>query len=93
LRQVERLQQIIDDLQTRHAREPGIMPALVGMLMRLGLIQPGGVPPRGVAPADVAAAAASPAGGVWTPDGGAAQAAAAAPGGEKKSSLWLPGMD
>lgn len=91
LRQVERLQHIIDEIQTKHSREPGIMNALMGMLMRLGLIQPGGMPGRGAMPAELAAPAAG--GGLWTPDGGAAQPAAAAPAGEKKSGLWLPGMD
>src|SRR5690606_16048750 len=93
LREVERLQQIIEEIQTKHAREPGIMNALLGMLMRLGLIQPGGMPGRGIAPGDLAAIGAPGAGGLWTPDGGAAQPAAAAPAAEKKSGLWLPGMD
>jgi hypothetical protein len=92
LRQVDRLQQIIDEIQTRHAREPGIMNALMSMLMRLGLIQPGGMPGRAPAPAALSADAGGK-GGFWTPDGGAAPAAQAAPAAEKKSSLWLPGMD
>ena len=91
LRQVDRLQQIIEEIQTKHSREPGIMNALMSMLMRLGIIQPGSMPGRGAMPAELSAAPTG--GGVWTPDGGAAQPAAAAPAGEKKSGLWLPGMD
>jgi hypothetical protein len=98
--EMDDLKRIIQTIETKHMREPGIAQAYVQLLVQYGLVSPeqlaqmgllgpgmgGPQPGRGRMPAAPAAAPAS--GGVWTPDG---PAAAPAPAG--KSKLWLPGMD
>jgi tetratricopeptide (TPR) repeat protein len=90
---VAEAQRLIQLIQSKHIREPGVAQGLYQMLVQFGIIAPDGTPagpqPRSAPPA--AAAAAQPApqtGGLWTPDSPAPQ-----PTGETKSKLWLPGMD
>ena len=81
---------LVDTLRTKHINEPGIGQALYSLLAQLGLVQPGqagaGAPRMGGAP-QMAAPAAAPASGLWTPE----QPSSPAPAG--KSKLWIPGMD
>lgn len=81
----QRAQQIVQTVSSRHASEPGISQALMQILVNMGVISPDGrmrAPDGRPAPS---MAAAGP--------GGEAAAAPAAPQAEKKSGLWLPGMD
>ena len=99
----QRVQELIQRLQAKHQREPGVMQGLMNILMRYGLIDPraAGMPAEAMPAA--AASPASPAaapesgGGIWTPDSPAAPASSSSPpegeAGEEKSGLWLPGMD
>jgi hypothetical protein len=89
-----RAQELIQTLSTVHRNEPGISQALMQILVQLGIISPdgrmrapAGAPPAAMAAGMGAEAPAAAAGGVWTPD------APAPATGEKKSGLWLPGMD
>ncbi|MCA9267744.1 MAG: hypothetical protein KDA41_04710, partial [Planctomycetales bacterium] len=91
LRNGDRLREILETLQTRHAREPGVMQALMNLLGEMGLA-PGQAPTSpddmaGMPPVDQPAAGQA----VWSPD--APQPAAEAPAGGSQSGLWLPGMD
>jgi hypothetical protein len=82
---------LIDTLRTKHINEPGIAQAVYSLLSQLGLLRggPGGAPMgAGAQGMPMPPAAASPAGGLWTPD----QAAGAAAPSAGKSKLWLPGM-
>ncbi len=90
-RNSERMQQIINTLQAKYSREPGVMQALVSLLSRFGLIGPGGAPAGEMAPP--LPAEPRPDEGIWTPDLPAAAPAAAEAGEASKSGLWLPGMD
>ena len=80
-------QSAIETLSSRYGNQPEVMARLQQMLVSYGLISPDGSPRSGP-PAP--AAAASPAGELWTPDSGAPDAPAAKGGGGK---LWVPGMD
>lgn len=89
-----RAQELIQTLSTVHRSEPGISQALMQILVQLGVMTPdgrmrapAGAPPAAMAAGINAEAPAVAAGGVWTPDAPAPAA------GEKKSGLWLPGMD
>ncbi len=83
---------LLHHIRDQHLREPGIAQALYSLLAQWGLIRPDGSlaaepqkPQSGlVVPG---AAAAEPAGKLWTP--GSEPAAA----GGKKSSIWTPGME
>jgi hypothetical protein len=80
-----------------HMDEPGVSESLYSILARFGLIQPTGRPRYAAPDAErldltASVAAAAPGGAVWTPDGPATPSPAGSTG-EKKSSLWLPGMD
>ena len=94
----DRAQELVQRLQAKHQREPGVMQGLMNLLMRYGLIDPyaaggPGGPAAGM-PAGPAPAAAADDGGIWTPDTPASKPAeSTAGGGEEKSGLWLPGMD
>ncbi len=86
--------QVMGRIQSNHMREPGVAEALVALLQRLGLVKadprsgPAApqAPPQG--PARLAGAEPAPSGGkIWTPGSDAA-----GPPGEKKPSLWVPGM-
>lgn len=85
-RETGELSRIINQLQSKHIREPGIAEAVYMKLVNLGVINPDGSPRGAAAPT----AATPETGGVWSPE---SVAAAAAPTGEQKSKLWLPGMD
>ena len=82
-----------DELLARlkpHMDEPGVSESLYSILARFGLIQPTGRQRHAAPDAErldltASIAAAAPTGAVWTAD--------APSTGEKKSSLWLPGMD
>ncbi|RCS40528.1 hypothetical protein DTL42_24450 [Bremerella cremea] len=97
-REMAEAQQLMQVLMTKHAQEPNTAQALFGVLQRFGLITPDGRmagmpqggPPAGPSPEE--------AGGLWTPGAGSPPPAAppqagAPPAEEKKSGLWLPGMD
>ena len=86
-------QQLLQEIQTDHMREPGIAQTLFEMLARYGIIDPRAANPANmpnVAPpqmGDTGATAPNPTTGgdqkIWTPDG--------APTGEsKKSAIWTP---
>jgi len=86
-------QRLVDQIQARHIREPGVGQALYSMLVRFGVITPEGMP-AGAPAAAPQPAAASPAAapaddGIWTPDG------TSTGGGDsgKKPTIWTPGMD
>jgi tetratricopeptide (TPR) repeat protein len=89
----QRAQALIQTLSTVYRSEPGIAQALMQILVQLGVMTPDGrmrAPAGAPSPAmagGMGAEASPVAGGVWTPD------APAAAQGEKKSGLWLPGMD
>jgi hypothetical protein len=86
------LSRIMNQLQSKHMKEPGIAEATYMKLVNLGLINPDGSPRMaGGPPQPAATAATSPAGSLWTPEN-VATATSSTPGGEK-SKLWLPGMD
>ncbi|HUE69554.1 MAG TPA: hypothetical protein VMP01_01590 [Pirellulaceae bacterium] len=87
-REIDEFRKLFDRLSTRHINEPGVAQALQSILYQLGILRPDGsvATPRGGSPATPTAVP-PPAGGLWTPD----QGAAAAPAG--KSKLILPGMD
>jgi tetratricopeptide (TPR) repeat protein len=93
-REPEHVSRIINQLQSKHMREPGIAEAVYMKLVGLGLINPDGSPRMGGGPTK-AAAATSPAAALWTPDAGAAPlpAAAVPAASEQKSKLWIPGME
>ncbi len=92
---------VLNTLMSKHMREPGIGQAVYGLLAQLGLIeidpttgQP--VMTRGMAGSGMGTApAATPAGGIWTPDQGmpSVPAPAAPAAAASKSKLWVPGMD
>jgi Flp pilus assembly protein TadD len=88
-REVEEFRRLFDRLSTRHINEPGIATALQSLLYQLGILRPDGsmAAPREAPPA----AAAAPAGGLWTPDQQAP--ASVPPPASGKSKLIIPGMD
>jgi tetratricopeptide (TPR) repeat protein len=82
------MQRLLDALRV-HWNEPGVAQGVYSILANFGLVDP-----NQMAAAAAAPRAASPSGGssLWTPDGGGSSAPApTAP--QKKSSLWMPGMD
>ncbi len=83
-------QKLVQTIQTRYMKEPGVAQGLYEILVSYGIISPEGQPAgaRPSAPPQMAAAPTpEPASAVWTPDAPATEA-----GGEK-SKLWIPGMD
>ncbi|MBI1248382.1 hypothetical protein GC197_11165 [bacterium] len=101
-REMEQAQVLMQTLMSKHAQEPQTAQALFGVLQRFGLITPDGRMVGGAPAGPPAAAQPAPqeAGGLWTPGAPSSPPAAppqsqpqAAPGEEKKSGLWLPGMD
>lgn len=85
-------QNAIQELSTQYGNQPEVMAQLQQMLMSYGLISPdGSVRQAGPGPGPgEAAAPASEAGKLWTPESGSPAAPAAEGGGGK---LWVPGMD
>jgi len=83
---------LLQHIRSEHIREPGVAQMLYQILVESGVIRPDGTPamgPPGAAGGGMmpgaAPAAASEAGKLWTPDGGAP-----APAGGKKSVIWTP---
>jgi len=88
----DRMEQLLEHLQQRHAREPGVNEALVQLLVQAGLIDPTTGAPLGPAggPEALAGSGTGPASAapqIWTP--GSASPAPAAGG--KKPVIWTPG--
>lgn len=86
-------QNAIQELSSKYGNQPEVMAQLQQMLMAYGLISPDGSVRQGGPGAgpNPAAAPASEAGKLWTPDSGPAATPAAESGGSGK--LWVPGMD
>jgi hypothetical protein len=88
-------ERIMQTLQSRHIREPGIAQALYSVLAQLGLVEldpATGLPmPARRAGAPAAGAAAPAASGLWTPDQELPPSGGAQSG--SPSKLWIPGMD
>ncbi|HEY5315029.1 MAG TPA: hypothetical protein VIK18_21030 [Pirellulales bacterium] len=90
LGQPQQASELLEHLQSRHGKEPGVRQALAQLLYQIGAIgadgratpMPSGVEAGGIV---VPGGAAPDAGGIWTPGGESA--------GGKASSLWVPGMD
>ena len=102
----EAFARLLQQIQSKHADEPGISEALFQLLVRLGLINPDGTAPRRPATAGAAEApGASPLAGPHAPLSTEASAATGGglwtPGceaglekaGGGKPSIWVPGMD
>ena len=85
-------QRLMNEIRSKHMKEPGIGQMLFEMLVQHGIIGPDGQPvgpPPGEAPAAAAGdQSSSPKSELWTPDGGSSEA-----GGETTQKLWVPGMD
>ncbi len=86
----DQIPHLIQQIQRKYINEPEVAQGLYQVLLQYGLITPDGKPatPRQAEPVGAAAAAPEPTGGIWTPDSAETSA-----GGEKKSKLWIPGMD
>ncbi len=103
-REMQEAQMLMQTLMSKYAQEPQTAQALFSVLQRFGLITPDGRMAGGM-PAGPPPAQSGPeaGGGLWTPGAPAGpppqtappQGAppAADPAEEKKSGLWLPGMD
>ncbi|MCE9552003.1 MAG: hypothetical protein K8T91_01310 [Planctomycetes bacterium] len=88
---VPRFERLMEHIRDEHAREPGVMEALMNLLDRAGILGAarGRMPPgaMGGEPALAAGEQAAPAAGqIWTPGGGSA-----APASGKKPVIWTPG--
>jgi hypothetical protein len=87
-------ERILQTIQSRHIREPGIAQALYGLLAQLGLVEldPTTGLPMPARRAGAPAGAAAPAGsGLWTPDQELPPSGGHQSG--SPSKLWIPGMD
>ena len=98
-RDIMEAQQLMQTLMSKYAQDPQVAQALFGVLRQYGLITPDGRMvggPGGTPPIPEPQGAASE-GGLWGAGSSATPPAAPAgpaPGSEeKKSGLWLPGMD
>jgi hypothetical protein len=78
--------EIIQVIQAQHMQEPGIEEQFFSLLVQLGIINPDGTP------ATPAAAPASSPGEIWTPDAVSSNSEAGQTG-DKKPTIWVPGMD
>ena len=88
--EIERVEQLIQRIQTQHIQEPGIAQGLHEMLVQFGVISADGQSRASTSSAVSQTATRAPeAGKIWTPETGEASNE----GEEKKSSLWVPGMD
>lgn len=95
--EVEQAIGVVQQLQTRHIREPGVGQALASILSQFGLMPAGGMPPGGGMPAaagmpDLASPAAAEPGKLWTPGSDQPASSPKSEGGAEKK-LWMPGMD
>ncbi len=89
---VEQCEGLMRELHTKHQNERGVAEALYGVLLEFGIITPdgrmaGGMQREAKNVSESAATTPPERGALWTPD----QPTAPAP--EKKSKLWMPGMD
>ncbi len=91
--------QLLDTIQARHAKEPGVQESVLRLLASYGLVRPDGLPRArsrrtDAPPIEPAAASQEPAlqTGLWTPEGAAAQDRSATDKSEKPT-IWVPGMD
>ena len=98
--EADRVMELVQVLQTKHMKEPGVAEYLYRVLRPFMQQMPVGrtmlrLPRR--ADAGPIAGAAKPSSGLWTPDQGSptapAASPAAAPPAAGKSKLWIPGMD
>lgn len=82
-------QQLLIEIQQKHLREPGVGEMLYRAMASLGLIRPNGGGPGPEAAEELGGPGPAPPapGKIWTPGSDTA-----APTGEKKPSLWVPGM-
>lgn len=80
------LTRLMDHIQAKHLREPGVQEALFRFLVRIGAVRPDGVPatPPGAVPGAMAAEPAAEPGKLWTPE-------SQRPAEERK--IWMPGME
>lgn len=82
-------ERLLRHIQTEHGREPAVMQRLMQVLYQAGVIdehgRPRGQPSEEPSGLVVPGGSAEAAGKLWTPD--------AETGAEKKSGLWVPGMD
>lgn len=80
------LTRLMEHIQAKHLREPGVQEALFSFLVRIGAIRPDGMPTNLGAggPAMAAAEPAPEPGKLWTPE-------SQRPAEERK--LWMPGME
>jgi len=94
--QPEGVQELLQTIERKHIKEPGIGQELVQILVKFGFINPDGTPAQRAGQPQPAASTAKPpaaneAAKLWTPDGDTAEPASSEEAG--KSKLWLPGMD
>jgi len=91
-RDSDEFERLLNQLRSRHMKEPGIGQALFEMMSQFGLIDPSGRPAEAPEETDLA-----PVGSPLGSSGGAPMSgeppAGASDGGEEKSKLWLPGME
>ncbi|MFI4876560.1 MAG: hypothetical protein ACIALR_14520 [Blastopirellula sp. JB062] len=93
-REAQQSQMLLNDLTQNHMQEPEVARPLMQLLYQFGIIGADGRPtgmPVGGSAQEPAAAAPAAGGGLWTPDN--PSGAPAQPSEEKKSKLWMPGMD
>jgi len=92
-RDVDKAQEVLTEIQSKHLNEPGIGQRLYQILEAMGLISPPQAGPAASSASpepEPSLAAAPPTGGVWTPDN---PAQGAQPPGKAQSKIWMPGMD
>ena len=89
---IDRCQEIVEQIQMRHIKEPGVAQSLYEVLLRFGLINSDGTPAISAAETEPEAVLtggpAAQTSEIWTPDSNAASSQ----GSEGKSKLWLPGQ-
>jgi hypothetical protein len=90
---IQRAGRLLNEIQTRYLKEPGIAQSLMEVLTRVGLMTPDGPVLDTVGaeetPSLVAAGAGDTTSRLWTPG----QESSAPVAREKESKLWVPGMD
>lgn len=92
--QPEGVEELLETIQRKYIREPGVGEELVQILVKFGLLNPDGTPtqvPQQQATAATAQPAADQGSGLWTPESDAGKSGGSEEAG--KSKLWLPGMD
>ena len=84
----EKLDSLIEVIQSRHMKEPEVAYELTRVLQQFGVIGTGQEAPAG-GPPPAATPPAESAGGIWTPEGGGSEPAPAAES-DAPSKLWIP---